>query len=126
MPASSNASSPPLPAARQAKPGSAQRKRQAKLRQQAAAAQQSGSSCSAADLNPATDQAKPAAVPAGNQPETTSPSQPTSKAVQSSDVPAGVGIQPPLVVLESDVITAVATAAELDSSSGAVLAITWL
>jgi len=126
MPASSNASSPPLPAARQAKPGSAQRKRQAKLRQQAAAAQQSGSSSSAADLNPATDQAKPhkpAAVPAGNQPETTSPSQPTSKAVQSSDVPAGVGIQPPLVVLESDVITAVATAAELDSSSGAI---TWL
>jgi len=78
------------------------------------------------DFDPATEQAKPqkpAAVPAGNQPQTTSPSQPASKAVQSSVVAAGVDIQPPLVELESVVTT---TAAEVVSSPGAVLAITWL
>ena len=118
--------SPPKPAARKAKPGSSQRKRGAKLSQQAAAAHQTAASSSAADLKPATEQAKPqksAAVPAANQAQIVSPSQPASKAVQSNVVAAGVDVQPPLVELDSVQST---TAAEVVPTPGAVLAITWL
>jgi len=112
-------------AARKAKPGRSQRKKQAereaKLSQQAPAAQQTGFSSSVAGLKPTSDQAKSAAVPASNQPQIVSPLQPTSKAVQSSGVAAGVGTQPPLVELASVETT---TATELVVTPGAVLPIT--
>ncbi len=119
---SSTTGPPPKPAARNAKPGSAQHKKQAEqeamLSQQVAAAQ-TESAFSVADLKPATDQAKPqkpADVPAGNQPQTVTAFQPKSMAVQSS----GVDTQPPLASVETT------TATEVVSSPGAILPISWL
>ena len=63
------------------------------------------------------------AAPTSNQPQTVTASQPTSKAVQSSGVAAGVGVQPPRVELDSVDTT---TATEVVSNPGAVLPITWL
>ena len=135
---SSTTAPPPKPAALKAKPGSAQHKKQAEreaMLSQQAAAVQTDSASSVADLKPATDKVKPqksaagkqpqivTAVPASNQPQIVIPSQPASKAVQSSVVPAGVGVQPTLVELDS---VEIATATEVVSSPGAVLPITWL
>ena len=89
---------------------------------QQAAASQTDSTSSVADLTATSDQAKqqkPAAVPAGNQPKTAS--QPTSKAVQSRGVAAGIGVQPPLVELETMKAT---TAPDVGWNPGAVLPIT--
>ncbi len=91
---------------------------------QRATAAQTDSASSVADLNAATEQAKPqkpAAVPAGNQPQIVSALQPAYKAVQRNVVAAGDGVQPPLVQPETVKTT---TAAEVVSTPGAVLPIT--
>jgi len=125
LPASTNAP-PPKPAARKAKPGGAQRKKQAqreaKLSQQGAAAQQTDSASSVVGLNASTEKAKPLKSAASNQPQIVTALQPASKAVQSNVVPAGDGVQPPLVELETVKST---TAAEVVSTPGAVLPIKW-